>query len=163
MIIIGIDPGKNGGLAVIERLSKESFDVVDVLQMPIGGDEIDFEAVANWVWEHDARSESCVGIMEKVGAMPGNGVTGMFKFGKSVGGIIGVFAALMVPLRQVTPMAWKKIVLAGMDWKNNGKGVAIDYVRMAYPEVCIIPKGCRKPHSGIVDAICIAEYYAKTL
>ena len=37
-------------------------------------------------------------IIEKVGAMPGQGVSSMFQFGRSVGMVEGVLAALQIPV-----------------------------------------------------------------
>jgi crossover junction endodeoxyribonuclease RuvC len=49
-------------------------------------------------------------IVEKVGAMPGQGVSSMFSFGRSVGIIEGVLAALQVPTTFITPQAWQKAI-----------------------------------------------------
>ena len=47
-------------------------------------------------------------IVEKVGAMPGQGVSSMFSFGRSVGIIEGVLAAKQIPVTFVTPQSWQK-------------------------------------------------------
>ena len=44
--------------------------------------------------------------IEKVGAMPGQGVSSMFQFGRSVGTIEGIIAALRLPISYVTPQKW---------------------------------------------------------
>jgi crossover junction endodeoxyribonuclease RuvC len=49
-------------------------------------------------------------IIELVGAMPGQGVTSMFAFGKSYGLCIGICAGLQIPVEHVTPAKWKKAV-----------------------------------------------------
>ena len=47
-------------------------------------------------------------ILEKVGAMPNQGVSSMFQFGRGVGMYEGVLAALQIPITYVTPQAWQK-------------------------------------------------------
>ena len=47
-------------------------------------------------------------VVEKVSAMPGQGVTSMFNFGQSFGVIKGVCAAMQLPIFFVTPAKWKK-------------------------------------------------------
>jgi crossover junction endodeoxyribonuclease RuvC len=82
-------------------------------------------------------------------------------------------------LELVTPQAWKKVVLPGLipakaklppdataaqkkaasaANKKAGKDAAIGWCRRAYPSVSLIPEGCRVPHDGIADSLCIAEY-----
>jgi crossover junction endodeoxyribonuclease RuvC len=45
--------------------------------------------------------------IELVGAMPGQGVSSMFAFGRASGLVEGVIAALGVPLDAVPPATWK--------------------------------------------------------
>ena len=95
MIYIGIDPGKKGGYAAIagER-------GIAVSPWNDGQFIEDMRAVAG--------SGACIACVEKVGAMPGQGVTSMFNFGKSAGFIEGVLSALGIPYQLVTPQRWKK-------------------------------------------------------
>ena len=56
-------------------------------------------------------------FVELVGAMPGQGVSSVFAFGKSFGVVIGVPAALGVPFTLISPQVWKGAlgVSAGKD------------------------------------------------
>ncbi len=94
-------------------------------------------------------------FIEKVHAMPKQGVSSTFKFGMGYGLVIGVCEALGIPYRLVTPQAWKKVVLAGT---AKDKDAAVSFVRRAYPGVDLIPGKKRVPHDGIADAMCIAEF-----
>jgi crossover junction endodeoxyribonuclease RuvC len=47
-------------------------------------------------------------VVEQVASRPGQGVASMFRFGQSYGTILGVVGALEIPLRHVTPAAWKR-------------------------------------------------------
>lgn len=143
--VLGIDPGQTGGLAIIVG------GQVTVWPMPLAGTEIDLAEVARIM----RASVPDLVVIEKVHAMPKQGVSSTFKFGEGYGGIKGVVAALGIRLELVTPQAWQKAVLSGT---SKDKSAAVAYVRRAYPSAELVRKGCRIPHSGIADAICIAEY-----
>ena len=119
--------------------------------MPLAGKEIDGHEMANFL---KTLTPSVV-ILEKVHAMPKQGVSSTFKFGMGFGLVIGVCEALGIPYRLVTPQAWKKVVLAGT---AKDKDAAISFVRKAYPGVDLTPGRKRTPHDGMADAICLAEY-----
>jgi crossover junction endodeoxyribonuclease RuvC len=158
MYYIGVDPGKSGGIAIITEDGVKA-----VTPMIIAGKDIDLASTANWVesntvrdvemWE---RPKYAICYIEKVSAMPKQGVTSMFNFGFSTGAIHGVIATLGIGRYLVTPPAWKKVVLAGT---KKDKDSAIDYCRRSYPNTILLATDkSRKPHSGMADALCIATY-----
>lgn len=151
MKIVGVDPGKSGGLACIDSLN----GTFKYIPMPLVGKEIDAKAIHVFLME----CQPDLVVIEKVHAMPGQGVTSMFNFGKAYGSVIGLVTGLSIPLAYVTPQAWKKLVLAGT---NKDKDAAITYVAQRYPNINLVLPRCRKPHDGIADAVCIAEYGIKT-
>jgi crossover junction endodeoxyribonuclease RuvC len=155
MLYIGVDPGKTGALAMIGNGK-----VIYTTVMMLMGKDIDWTEMAHWIKLRlrypDGIHPSVVACIEKVHAMPGQGVTSMFNFGFVTGGIHGVLGALDIPRYLVTPQAWKKEILAGTP---RDKEAAIDYVTRVYPGVSLLPTPrSTKPHSGIADAICIARY-----
>lgn len=150
MNCLGVDPGLKGGWAVITADRKGS----RAYPMPVAGGRMDLSKLSH-DWRDCSISVACV---EKVGAMPGQGVTSMFTFGMGFGAILGVLAALNVRVELVTPQAWKKAVLAGT---AKDKDAAIAYCRRAFPDINLVPVGCRVPHDGCADAICLAEYGAR--
>jgi hypothetical protein len=153
--IVGIDPGKNGGLAAIT-----ADGTVTVTAMPIVGKELDIRAIADWLSELRKHDKVAVCI-EKVHAMskPGQakqGVTSMFTFGKTVGVMYGVIGTLQLPLYEVAPQTWKKVVLHDT---LKDKQAAIDYCTRVFPTVNLLATArSRKSHTGIADALCIARY-----
>jgi len=151
-VTIGIDPGQSGGLAIIDtRLSEPR-----VVPMPLAGKSVDWAEVAYWLRLFAPATRSAVAYVEKVSAMPKQGVSSTFKFGCNVGGIHGVLGALGIPMALVTPQAWKKRVLAGT---AKDKAAAIDYCRRRWPHVSLLAtERSRKPHDGMADALCIARY-----
>lgn len=102
-MILGIDPGLNGCLVLIE-----GDQIATVLHMPViktaqGNKEVNSAAIHAWL--------SCFPIdhayLEKVHAMPGQGVVSMFTFGRAVGMIEGVLQSLGLGYDLVTPREWK--------------------------------------------------------
>lgn len=148
-MIIGIDPGKAGAIAYLTPEGSAG-----AVEMPVSGKELDAHAISRLIFE---QNPSLV-VIEKAQAMPGQGVTSMFNYGKGFGMILGVCEALNVPYRLVTPQKWKKVVLDGT---AKDKDAAINFVRRAYPGVNLTPGRKRKPHDGMADAVCIAEYGAR--
>ena len=106
----GIDPGKNGGLAMIY---KEEFASESVLLFP-------FAYCCKWDI-FSSVPDQCQIILEQVVAMPGQGVTSMFSFGFQAGLIEGWLAARELEYELWRPAEWQ-------EWLNlklsAGKGLA---------------------------------------
>lgn len=165
--VVGIDPGLDGGIA---RMTLDR-GVVDAIPMPITKTkkgkktkrDLDATRIANYLSTNRAVIYMCV--LEQVHAMPKQGVTSMFSFGMGYGTLIGILAALKIPVTFVPPTTWKKVILVGTD---RDKKAAIEYCKVRYapshyPGLALIPKGCRTYHDGIADALCLAEYARKQL
>lgn len=151
--VVGVDPGKGGALAAMKADGTVSF-----IAMPISGTDIDATYVAEWLLSlaNDITCKPLYVCIEKVHAMPGQGVTSMFSFGFGTGLIHGVVAALKIPRMLVAPQTWKKLILVDT---AKDKNAAVEYVRKMYPDMKItVTARSKKPHSGVADAICIARY-----
>ena len=64
-------------------------------------------------------------IIEKVSAMPGQGVTSMFRFGYAAGFCLGVVTGLGIRTEMVTPRAWKKEMKVGKE-KDQARQIITD-------------------------------------
>ena len=93
--------------------------------------------------------------MEKVHAMPGQGVTSMFNFGKNYGELLGTIKCSGFEYYLADPREWKKVILANT---AKDKQAAIDYCTANYPSISLVPQRKRTPQDGIADAICLAAY-----
>ncbi len=106
-VILGADPGLAGALCFMN--SNESvwqINDMPTLSLSRGGKnkrEIDAHALVRMLSVPIGHA-----FLEQVGAMPGQGVSGMFAFGKAYGILIGVLAARGVPMTFVAPKVWKK-------------------------------------------------------
>lgn len=142
MIYIGIDPGKKGGYAVIDDRGARVYP----------WDDTYFVSDMNGVM---SRGESVVAAVEKVGAMPGQGVTSMFSFGQSYGFILGVLAAFAIPYQLVGPNVWKR----EFGILRSGKQGSVDVCKRLFPGVNLLPtEHCRKESDGMAESLLIAEY-----
>ena len=109
MTIVGVDPGLSGALFFIDPARPSTGEAVD---LPIhvltrGGKkkrELDIAGLIGILTSH--RLDHV--FLEQVGAMPGQGVSSVFAFGKTYGVILGVIAAHTIPLTLVAPAVWKR-------------------------------------------------------
>ena len=161
MITIGIDPGISGAIAVLCDDELIAVHDMPVLEVKVGKTDkrqvspqllsnIFDEILLEYAIEY-AKGRECRVILEKVGAMPGQGVTSMFNFGRSFGVVEGVTAGHGVAITYVTPQAWQK--RAG---KKEGKDGARQRVIELYPEHADLFK--RIKDDGRADSVLIARY-----
>ena len=132
MIIIGIDPGINGAISIVEN--KKILEVHDTPTMIDGKKnkrQINGAQVTNIIKEVLNGNEEVVVVVEHVNAMPGQGVTSMFNFGQSFGVIKGICAALSVPIYFVRPSKWKK----HFNLIKTNKDASRTKVIEAYPDI----------------------------
>ncbi len=108
MKILGIDPGIHGGLAVVLVNSDSGAQLLDAIDIPVIGiaakERVDVVALRDWVLSH--QPEHC--LIERAQAMPKQGASSGFKYGRAVGAIEAVIAGCAVPLTIIEPTAWKK-------------------------------------------------------
>ena len=157
MIIIGIDPGINGAISIIEN--KKIIEVYDTPTMIDGKKnkrQINGAQVTNIFKERLNGEKEVVVVVEHVNAMPGQGVTSMFNFGQSFGVIKGICAALNLPIYFVRPAKWKKHFNLIKTHKDASRTKVIE----VYPEIS--SKLHRKKDSNRADAILIALYFNDT-
>lgn len=143
---IGIDPGKGGGIAIIEYeqvrgtvFSGLSHHTLS-LKKSTERDAWDFlkEHVRGVVWP---------AALERVASSPQMGVVSSFTFGRSYGFLRGILVAMEIPFDEVLPRKWQSEMgcLSGGD-KNVTKAKA----QQLFPSV--------KVTHGIADALLLAEY-----
>lgn len=108
-LFVGIDPGLSGALAF---LSGEELDVLAMPTLTITKAKgtrrvLDLTALANIIDDKTKNAAKVSVFIERVGAMPKQGVASMFSFGESYGAIKGIVAANFLPTTLVTPVTWK--------------------------------------------------------
>ena len=93
-------------------------------------------------------------VIERVGAMPKQGVTSMFSFGRALGVVEGVVAALALPREWVTPQVWQRALK--LSNPDNARQLATD----RFPSFA--QHFARKADEGKADAALIGLYGALT-
>lgn len=156
MINIGIDPGAKGAIAILDEQS-----LIEVFDLPIAADgkTLDCASILARLQRYSLGGKV---ILEKVAAMPGQGVTSMFNFGKNVGQLIGILKISKIPYEEIPPTVWRKKVLVGCPKNSKDpKAVVRGFVERRFPDANIYGvKGGFK--DGRADALCLALYGFKT-
>ena len=157
MKIIGIDPGLNGAIAVLqENKVKEIFDVPVMPEGKKNKRQLNSAQLVKLLKDIISDNKEVAVIVENVSAMPGQGVTSMFNFGQSFGVIKGICSALSIPIYFVRPAKWKKY----FNLIKTNKDASRTKVIQAYPEIS--NQLSRKKDSNKADAILIARYFNDT-
>ena len=157
MKIIGIDPGLNGAIAVLENNKvKEIFDVPVMPEGKKNKRQLNSAQLVKMLKDISYNKEETVVVVENVSAMPGQGVTSMFNFGQTFGAIKGICAALGLPITLVRPSKWKK----HFDLINSSKDASRTKVIELYPSLS--HQLTKKKDVNKSDAILIARFYYET-
>ena len=120
-------------------------------------DEVNYKLVLRSIVEKYGKNVRC--CIESVSAMPGQGVTSMFNFGKGFGWILGILDAYAVPYELVRPQKWKKEFSITSD-----KNTSIAVCKRLFPWVSLLPtERCRKDNDGMAEALLLAEYARRKL
>jgi len=150
--VIGIDPGISGAIAVLRDGILDFVIDMPTVEIASGKTTKRHISAVTLALHLETYCKAHV-VIEKVGAMPGQGVTSMFNFGRSAGIIEGVVAALRMPHTYVTPQTWTKAV---------GRAAGKDASRMRAMELFPAAKADlfkRAKDDGRADAALIAHWY----
>jgi len=149
-LIIGIDPGLAGGIAVLDQ----DGHIVSITKMPPTPAEIyDYLRDITLIPHDDIRC-----VMERVGqGMPGQSSKATATFARHCGHLEMALYALSIPAIEVTPQRWQKSLgigtARGLDktaWKNRLKS----HAQMLFPSLW----KAKKITLATADALLIARY-----
>ena len=157
MIIIGIDPGLSGAIAILEN--NKVLNIFDIPVMTEGKKnkrQLNSALLVSLLKENLKNNEEVAVVVEQVNAMPGQGVTSMFNFGQTFGAIKGICAALDLPIYFVRPSKWKKHFELINSSKDSSRTKAIEM----YPKLS--NQLARKKDVNKSDAILIARFFSET-
>ena len=153
MIVMAIDPGLSGAIAVFDGDILRG--VVDTPTHSLTRNnktkrQISASGLAAIFREYKPDHV----VVEKVNAMPGQGVTSMFSFGRSLGVIEGILAAFEYPATYVPATTWTKGI---------GRGAGKDASRARACELYPSHQKsfARVKDDGRADAVLIGAWYLK--
>ena len=141
MIVMGIDPGKSGGIAVIADGQAEAWKMPDTER-----DILDLIA----------STGAELAVMEKVGATPQMGVVSAFQFGYSSGVLRAAVLAARVRLELVAPSTWQRAFGLVVRGRRLAKGDTAKKNRNKARAQEMFP-GLKITHAT-ADALLLAEY-----
>jgi crossover junction endodeoxyribonuclease RuvC len=126
--------------------------LVDAIDIPVAGvgakERVDVRAIRDWIMQHVPQHA----LIERAQAMPKQGASSGFKYGRAVGGIEAAIALCEIPLTIVEPTAWKKFhALRGGD-KESDRLRALQLFPAAHALLA------RKRDHGRADAALIALF-----
>jgi crossover junction endodeoxyribonuclease RuvC len=115
MRVLGVDPGVSGGLAVVEITDGAAPVLVECIDIPVVGtgakERVDVAGVRNFIDRH----KPVRALIERAQAMPKQGSSSGFKYGRAVGAIEAAIVLSGIPVTIVEPSVWKRF------WKLPGK------------------------------------------
>jgi hypothetical protein len=144
VIILGIDPGmSSGGIAALV----ESAGLWEASAIGMPDTERDISDHFWRLYMDGQEGDGIFAFIERVHAMPKQGVSSTFKFGTNYGFLRGCLHTIGIPFEEVTPQCWQKFMrcMTGGD-KNVSKAKA----QQLFPDLKIT--------HAIADALLIAEY-----
>lgn len=163
-VIIGIDPGLSGGIAVI---TPEAYTVHDIPVLDIKKGKsvkhrynaVEIARMFRSVMQGSAAKDWRIQVwLEDVHAMPKQGVTSMFSMGRGLGIYEGIISALGLPLNYISPITWKKKVMCG---QGKEKDAAVYKAQQLFPQAVLsTPRG--RLLDGRAESLLIA-YYGKNI
>jgi len=152
-MVIGVDPGQSGGVAVIgrDRVLKHA------IRMPVlqrsKRKVVDSAAIMQMLRAacDDDLSRIEVVVLEAVSAMPRQGVTSMFNFGRAAGAVEAVALMTGAPVEWITPRVWK-----GHYGLGSNKRASLDMARLKFGESHLWGV---LANDGIAEAALLALYW----
>lgn len=157
MRILGCDPGLTGAmcLLVTDNRSVEIIDTpVRVIRKSNNKPRTEYD-VALMANQMRALAPDFV-FIEQVSAMPGQGVTSMFRFGMGFGILQGIVAGLSKPVNFVVPNVWTREMRVPKG--KDGSRLRASQLLPAYSDLFQ-----RVKDHGRADAALIALYGERTL
>ena len=147
MITIGIDPGKNGGIAWIDETGKACVekmpdtlkDLWELIEKDI------LHATGNLHFGNSTRN--CKAYLEQISSSPQMGVVSAFTFGNGYGHLEMALTAAGIPFERVRPQVWQKAM--GCMTKGD-KNITKAKAQELFPHLKIT--------HATADACLIAEY-----
>lgn len=152
MIYIGVDPGsKTGAFAAIDNKGSAWTVPWD--------NEAFIISMKGIVTLRDRDGEELKAVVEKVNALPKQGISSTWVFAENFGYIQGVFRALGIPFQLVPPRVWKKEFSLTSDKRKS-----IEAAHRLFPEINLRrTERSRTDDNNLAEALLMAEYAKRNL
>lgn len=155
-IIVGIDPGLKGALAVFDTASGTLIDKTML------SDEI----LTTYRWLHALKQKypKMMIAVEKPQVIKGrSSLMGSFTSGRNFGALEAAIRLLYVPCQIIPPVTWTSEMHKGADGPGP-KEKSLCVAKRLWPwEKFVFKEESRKPHDGLVDAMLIGEFLRRRI
>lgn len=146
--IIAVDPGLTGAVAVLSP----GGELECVADLPVIRDGrlswIDGGRFTSFLIDA-SRGRLARAVVERVGAMPRQGIASAFNFGAGLGSVLSILQARHLPIELVTPAVWKRAL--GL---TNDKHASLNRARLLFPTADLT----LAKHDGRAEAILLAYW-----
>lgn len=163
---IGIDPGKQGGIAILS----ETPPIVSIMPL-IAKTEIDVQYIMSLLFGY----KNVHVVIEDVHSIFNMSAASNFEFGFGCGMLYSTLKISGVPFTKVAPKTWQKEMWTGVKpveiltkekkkdgspkYKIDTKATSLLAVKRIFPNIDLrASERCEKDHDGIVDALLMAEF-----
>lgn len=136
MQYIGIDPGYSGAIALLD--DDGCLEYVKLKET--------MHSICDWIWEHTLEAPRTRCVIEQVNAMPKQGVSSSFKFGRSFGQAEAIVVCHKWPYKLVRPAKWQQMMCCR---SKGDKNVTKAAAQRLFP-------GIKITHA-IADSLLLAE------
>lgn len=168
--ILGIDPGLDGAIAVIDSdgilcLLRD----IPVQEIGVKGKNKDGSPKSRRVYDNrglsnlfKALKQQSIGstgmhaFLERVHAMPEQGISSAFSFGRGYGNLEQALVDHGIAITETEPQRWKKAMLGDM---GKNKGNSLYRARQLFPDAELN----LKKHHNRAEALLMAEYGRRIL
>lgn len=178
-VVIGIDPGYKGALAIYDLHTDSLVDLQDCPVFVV--EEVKANKKKKKVTKYKkfqmyqqllpalhftrpaGTPHRVLVVLERVHAMPKQGTCSMFTFGYGYGLWEMAVAVSGMSLHTVPAATWAADLFKGLPRFEDTKSRNIAYVKSLFPGVRLVGESsrCRADKDGRADAICLAVYGAK--
>jgi crossover junction endodeoxyribonuclease RuvC len=152
IVVLGIDPGIRGGLAIVSDAVDGIGTLIDAVNIPVVGDgaseRVDAAAIRDWV----KRFNPVLAFIERAQAMPRQGASSGFKYGRATGSIEATIALCTVAIEIIEPVKWKRFWKLPPKDKERSRQRALELFPSAHTLLA------RKKDHGLAEAALIALY-----
>jgi hypothetical protein len=141
VLIVGVDPGLRGGVAVLDGAHARCEP------LPVRGGRVDVSALLSLLpsWQGCAFVEQ---------PFVRRGQAGVLTMCANYGRVLAALELRGYSVCEVSPRVWQRRF--GISGETKGQSLRLS--AELYPEVGLVPRGGRVPHDGMSDALLIASY-----
>lgn len=152
-LVLAVDPGSVSGAYAILLSTSAGIEVLEVDDLPVMDKNVNGAAFRRIVSQFTMHTNASLeAVTERVSAMPRQGISSAFNFGRGLGIVEGVFAAMLLPTTFVSPAKWK----GAMGLNRDGETSRVLATRL-YPGIA--NSLVRKKDHNRAEAVLLGHYH----